>query len=407
MLRLPRALIPIYGTTLADTLGFTLMIPLLPGIVREYRVSELMVGALISLPALCSTVAAPLWGKISDRIGRKPIIIASQMVTLAGYLVLATAHSFVWIAASRILSGCGAGGLGAVQSYIADVTQAKQREFAYSLYGAVFGVAFIVGPVLAGFLERSGFALPFFVAAGLEALNIAFTFTFIPSFGRKKSSSSIASSLKAANAPAVRRVLIRQFLAIFAIVCFLANFGLYLEDVLHRGARETGWMLALAGIAGGLALLFVVAPLAARIGDRRVAQLGLALSVCAYSALCFAGSLTWLCLALVVWAVGSSMVEPTLTSVLSIRAKASERGVVMGVSDSVNSLALIFGPSAGAALVAFNAHLLGVLPACAAFTALLLGPPALASSGTGLTRQMQPPQRRDRRPEARDLRSLR
>jgi MFS transporter, DHA1 family, tetracycline resistance protein len=370
MLRLPRALIPIYGTTLADTLGFTLMIPLLPAIVREFHVSELMVGALISLPALFSTVAAPLWGKMSDRVGRKPIIIASQAVTFGGYLVLATAHSFVWIVASRILSGCGAGGLGAVQSYIADVTQARQRDFAYALHGAVFGLAFIIGPVLSGFLEQGGFAVPFFAAAGLEAMNIAFTLLFVPSLAKKASSSSLFLSLKAANAPDVRRVLVRQFLAIFAIVCFLANFGLYLENVLHRGARDTGWLLASAGIAGGLALIFFVAPLAERIGDRRVAQLGLLLSALAYAALLVVPSLFWLCAVVILWAIGSSMVEPTLTALLSVRAKSSERGAIMGLSDSVNSLALILAPSAGAAIVAADARLLGILPAVAAAAAL-------------------------------------
>jgi MFS transporter, DHA1 family, tetracycline resistance protein len=373
MLQLPRALIPIYGTTLADTLGFTLMIPLLPAIVREYRVSELMVGALLSLPALCSCIAAPVWGKVSDRVGRKPIIIASQAVTLAGYIVLATAHSFVWIAASRIFSGCGAGGLGAVQSYIADVTQPRQRDFAYALYGSVFGLAFILGPVLSGFLERDGFAVPFFAAAGLQVLNIALTVFFIPSLAKQQSSSSLVSSLKAAGMPDVRRVLVRQFLAIFAIICFLANFGLYLEHVLHRGARDTGWLLALAGVAGGLALLLVVAPLAARIGDRRVAQLGLLLSAVAYAALLVVPSLFWLCLVVTAWAIGSSMVEPTLTALLSMRAKAGERGAIMGVSDSVNSIALIFAPSAGAAIVTADPRLLGILPACAAVTALAAG----------------------------------
>jgi DHA1 family tetracycline resistance protein-like MFS transporter len=373
MPRLPRALIPIYGTTLADTLGFTLMIPLLPGIVHQYHVSDVMVGALLSVPALCSTVAAPVWGKVSDRIGRKPIILASQALTLVGYLVLATAHSMVLIMASRVLSGCGAGGLGAVQSYIADVTEQDQRDLAYSLYGAVFGLAFIIGPVVSGLLVRSGFAIPFFAAAGLEAANLVFTATFIPSFGKKRQGTSLRASLEAAGIPGVRLVLARQLLAIFAIVCFLANFSLYLEHVLHEGVRASGWLLALAGVVGGTAMIVVVSPLAARIGDRRVAQIGLLLSFVAYGMLGFAGSLAWFCVTLILWAVGSSLVEPTLTALLSLRAKASERGAIMGVSDSVNSIAMMIGPSAGAAIVAFSPRLLGVLPAFAVLTAFALG----------------------------------
>src|SRR5580658_4516512 len=107
MWRLPRALLPIYGTTLVDTLGYTMMIPLLPAVIQEYRASDAMVGALLSVPALCSMIAAPVWGKFSDRLGRKPIIITAQVLTLAGYLAQAASHSLVWIFVARIVSGCG------------------------------------------------------------------------------------------------------------------------------------------------------------------------------------------------------------------------------------------------------------------------------------------------------------
>jgi MFS transporter, DHA1 family, tetracycline resistance protein len=375
MWRLPRALLPIYGTTLVDTLGYTMMIPLLPAVIREYHASDLMAGSLLSVPALCSVVAAPLWGKFSDRLGRKPIIIIAQVLTLIGYLAQALAPSLVWIFIARIISGCGGGSLGAVQSYIADVTNEDQRDSAYSLYGAVFGMGFIVGPASAGFLMKHGIALPFFVAAAIEAFNIVFTATMLPSKLRRgtRSKTSVAESLKAANIPGVRRVLIRQFLAIFAIVFFLANFALYLHHVLHSAVLQIGWLLSIAGGVGGAALILLVSPLAARIGDRRVAQIGLLLSFVAYGMLAFVTALPFFVVVLILWAVGSSMVEPTLTALLSVRAKQSERGAIMGVSDSVNSLAMILGPATGSALVGYNPRLLGVLPACAALTAFALG----------------------------------
>lgn len=375
MRRLPRALLPIYGTTLVNTLGYTMMIPLLPAVISEYHASDVMVGTLLSVPALCSMVAAPVWGKFSDRIGRKPIIIAAQVLTLAGYLAQAMSHSLFWIFVARIASGCGGGSLGAVQSYIADVTAEEQRDLAYSLYGAVFGMAFIVGPVTAGFLMKHGLALPFFVAAALAGFNIIFTQTLLPSRlkGKRRSGTSIAESLKAANVPGVRRVLIRQFLAIFAIVFFLANFALYLHGVLHSAVAQIGWLLSVAGGVGGAALILVVSPLAARIGDRRVAQIGLLLSFVAYGMLWFVNALVTFFIVLILWAVGSSMVEPTLTALLSIRVKKSERGAIMGVSDSINSLAMILGPATGSAIVGYNARLLGVLPAAAALAAFIMG----------------------------------
>lgn len=387
MWRLPRALLPIYGTTLADTLGYTMMIPLLPAVIREYHASDVMVGALLSVPALCSMIAAPIWGKFSDRMGRKPIIIIAQALTLAGYLAQALSHSLVWIFIARIASGCGGGSLGAVQSYIADVTEENQRDTAYSLYGAVFGMAFIVGPASAGFLMKHGIELPFFIAAAIEGFNIVFTATMLPSKMNKtkRSTTSIAESLNAANVPGVRRVLFRQFLAIFAIVFFLANFSLYLHHILHSAVGQVGWLLSIAGGVGGAALILLVSPLAASIGDRRVAQLGLLLSFAAYGILAFVNALAVFCVALVLWAIGSSMVEPTLTAMLSVRAKQSERGAIMGVSDSINSLAMILGPATGSAIVGYNARLLGVLPACAALAAFIIGrfPVRHAKDATG------------------------
>jgi MFS transporter, DHA1 family, tetracycline resistance protein len=375
MWRLPRALLPIYGTTLADTLGYTMMIPLLPAVIAQYHASDVMVGALLSVPALCSMIAAPVWGKFSDRAGRKPIIIMAQVLTLAGYLAQAASHSLVWIFIARIVSGCGGGSLGAVESYIADVTNEHQRDMAYSLYGAVFGMAFIVGPVTAGFLMKRGIELPFFVAAAIEAFTILFTAVLLPArmTRAKRNMTSVSESLRAANVPGVRRVLIRQFLAIFAIVFFLANFSLYLHHVLDSAATQVGWLLSVAGGVGGAALILLVSPLAARIGDRRVAQIGLVLSFVAYGMLSFVNALLFFFVVLVIWAVGSAMVEPTLTALLSVRAKQSERGAIMGVSDSINSLAMILGPATGSAIVGYNPRLLGVIPACAALAAFIMG----------------------------------
>lgn len=373
MWRLPRALLPIYATTLVETLGYTLMIPLLPEIVKQYGASDVMTGSLLSIPALCSAIAAPIWGKLSDRLGRKTIILIAQFLTLAGYLMQALAPSLLWIFISRIISGSGGGALGAVQSYIADVTKEEQRDMAYSLYGAVFGVAFIIGPATSGFLIHRSLAVPFLVAAGIEVVTILITALWLPSHMQRTSATSIAASLKAANVPGVRLVLIRHFLAIFAIVCFLANLALYLHHVLDSPTSQVGWLLSAAGVVGGAALIFVVTPLAKRLGNRRVAQVGLFVSFVAYGMLVFVKELTVFAILLAVWAVGSSMVEPTLTALLSVRAKRSERGAIMGVSDSINSVAMILAPAAGSAIVGANARLLGVLPACTVLAAFLMG----------------------------------
>jgi len=371
--RLPRAVLPIYGTTLADTLGYTLMIPLLPVIVRQYHATDLMAGAMLSIPALCSTIAAPVWGTVSDRIGRKPVIIAAQILSLLGYLLLALSHSLALVFLSRIVSGCGGGSLGAVESYVADVTQPEQRAFAYSLYGAVFGVAFIIGPAVSGTLLHDGVALPFFFATGLEAINIIFTALFVPR--QTKSTQrriSISESLEAAAMPGVRGVLIRQFLFIFAVVTFMANFSLFVDKTLHVSIAQAAYLLAATGAVGGLVLLAGVTPLARRIGDARTSQLGLLISTAGYVLLIFAHWGWAFTVGLVVWAVGAATAEPSLTTLLTKRADRSKRGAVMGISDAVNSAAMIVGPAIGSAMVGVQAPLVCGLSALASGVALFI-----------------------------------
>jgi MFS family permease len=374
LINLPKDVLPIYLTTFVDMLGYTLLIPLLPAIAKHYGAQDWVVGMLLSVPAACATVAAPAWGKTSDKSGRKPIILIAQGFTLAGYVMLALAGSLFWIFISRIISGIGAGSLGAAESYIADVTEERERERAYAFYGAVFGSAFIIGPVAAGFLQRYGIQFPFYIAALLEVANILLTLWLLPARTRAhREETSIRDSLKAAWRRGVRSVLMRQFLFIFAVVYLLADFALYLDHALHESIAHASWLLAGAGVVGGATLLIVVTPLSKRIGDRLVGQIGFVLLFCSYALIYFVQSLAWFFPVLILWAAGAAMAEPTLMTLLAKRAPKEERGAIMGVSDSVNSIALILAPAIGTAIVGVQARLIGVLPALAIAGAFVLG----------------------------------
>ena len=371
---LPKDVYPIYLTTFMDMLGYTLLIPLLPAMAKAYGAHDWMVGMLLSIPAFCATIAAPVWGKFSDRAGRKYIILIAQVFTLAGYTILALSHSLFWIYISRLISGIGAGSLGAAESYIADVTDRKQRDRAYALYGAVFGSAFIVGPIAAGFLQHYGLQFPFFIAAGLEVINIGVTVWLLPWRTReKRQHTSIRESLQAAWKQGVRLVLMRQFLFVFAVVYLLADFALYLDHAIHETVQRASWLLAGAGIIGGLTIVVAVTPLTKRFGDRIVGQIGFMLLFASYALIYFVQSLTWFFPVLILWAAGAAMAEPTLMAMLARRAPESERGAIMGVSDSVNSIALILAPAIGTAIVGEQPRLIGILPAIAVAAAWVLG----------------------------------
>lgn len=394
LLGIPKAVLPIYLTTFVDTLGYTLLIPLLPAIAKQFGAADWLVGMLLSVPAACATVAAPIWGKTSDKTGRKFVILVAQGFTLCGYLILALAPTFSWIFLSRIISGVGAGSIGAAESYIADVTTEQERERSFALYGAVFGSAFVIGPVMAGFLQRYGLQFPFFVAAALEVVNIVFTIFVLPSLkSKRKERTSVKASVEAAWKPSVRSVLIRQFLFIFAVVFLIAAFALYLDHVLHESVAHASWLLAGAGAIGGITLVAVVTPLTKRIGERAVGQIGFVLLFAAYGLIFFVRSIDWFFPVLVLWAAGAAMVEPTLMTVLSKRAPKEERGAIMGVSDSVNSIAMIFAPAMGAAVVGAAPRLLGVLPAIAVAGAFFLGRRKRAADGEPSAPDTKTPQK--------------
>jgi predicted MFS family arabinose efflux permease len=369
-------LIPIYGVTLVDVLGTMIMVPLLPYVAQHYGAGGFTVGLILTTSAVATTVAAPIWGSVSDRLGRKRIVLISQLVSLAGYLALATASSLAMLFVARAIAGFGGGNLGVTQSYIADVTAERDRDRAYALFGVLFGVGIVLGPVLGGFLIRFGFGVPFAVAAGIELLTIALTLRFLPS--RHAAHAAPNANLRRAALTVlrdarIRSLVVRHLLFIFAVTYFFTIFGLYLKRVLNYGPEMTSSLLAGAGAVGGVALVIVVGPLTRRFGDAAVAQVGLALSVPAYLLMTSGGGIGVFAAALAAWAVGAACVEPTLTALLSKAAPLRTRGGIMGFNDAANSIALILGPALGGEVIDLSPRLAGIVPALAVLIACGLG----------------------------------
>lgn len=370
-----RALIPIYSITLIDVFGYMVMIPLLPYLAQKYGASGLEVGALLAIMAVASTVAAPLWGALSDKLGRKPIVTISQVISLAGYLLVAWAPSLGMLFVARTVAGIGGGNLGVTQSYISDVTDERHRDKAFAAFGVVFGLGIVLGPIAGGFLVRYGFWVPFVASAAIEAVNIGLTLTFLPKTKRRsKGEFNLRSAAKDVwTQPRTRSLIVRHFLFIFAVTYFFSIFALYLKHALNLGPEKASWLFAATGAIGAVALAVAVGPLAKRLGDAWVAQLGFALSVVAYAVLAFAHNVWGLLGMLVIWAVGASCVEPTIAALISESASAEKRGAILGFNDAMSSLALMAAPSLGGWIIDQNVALTGLVPGIAVLGALGLG----------------------------------
>jgi len=368
------ALVPIYGITLIDVLGTMIMVPLLPYLAQRYGANGLTVGTVLTTSAVAGVIAAPLWGSVSDKLGRKRIVLIAQCVSLAGYVLLALAQSMTTIFVARAIAGFGAGGIGVTQSYIADVTAEQDRDRAYAMFGAVFGIGIVLGPVLGGSLIRYGFAAPFAAAALIDAITIALTLRLLPNVRPASKAASFREAARVvARDPGVRSLVVRHLLFIFAVTYFFTVFSLFLKRELDIGPAVSSGLLAGAGLIGGISLLALVGPLARRFGEWAVAEGGFVLLVLAYTALAFVHQLWAFGAALGVWAIGAASIEPTLTALLSKRAPANERGAIMGFNDAANNLALIVAPVLGGAAIDANPHLVGIVPACVAALAFGIG----------------------------------
>lgn len=370
------ALVPIYGITLIDVVGYMIMIPLLPYLAEKFGASGLVVGALLATMAIASTIAAPFWGAASDRLGRKPIVQISQVISLIGYLALAWAPSLAMLFVARGVAGIGGGNMGVTQSYIADVTDPAHRDRAYAAFGVVFGIGIVVGPVLGGFLVRFGYWVPFTVAALIEVFNILLTWRLLPRTKRRKADEGklgIRAAAKIALSDSrVRSLITRHFLFIFAVTYFFSIFALYVKKTMDYGPDRASWLIASAGLIGGFALVGV-GPLAKRIGDAKVAQIGLALQVAAYAGLAFAHDLVPFVGDLIVWAVGASCIEPTIAALLSQSAPKDKRGATLGFNDAMSNVALMLAPSLGGWIIDRNVALIGLVPGAASLLALWIG----------------------------------
>ena len=364
--RLPRALIPIYGITFLDILGFTILIPLLPFLAKRFGAPDVLAGTLITATALCATLSSPLWGAASDRLGRKPALLGSQLASFAAYLMLAFAHSLPVLFLSRAIEGLGGGNLGVANSYIADVTTEAQRPRAFAYSTAAFGAGFVVGPILGGALAHFGVTLPFFVAAGLQALNFALTALLLPQTRGRSQAAFDVSELRAAfRKPGIASVLTRELLYIFAFTYFFTIFSLYLARVLGTGPAATSFLLGVAGAVGAAVQLAGIAPLVRRFGASRVTLGAFAAGVLAYLLLGFVHQLTTFLVALVIWAASGSVLRPLLSARIAEIAPEGERGTLLGISGALDNFALIFAPAIGSAIVGAAPELTGIVPALA------------------------------------------
>ena len=344
-----------------DLLGFSLILPLLPYYAETFNASKFVTGVLIATYALMQLIGAPILGRLSDRYGRRPILLISVFGTFLGFLLFGFATSLWMLFAARMLDGITGGNLSVAQAYISDVTDVKSRAKGLGLIGAAFGIGFIIGPVTGGLLSQYGYNVPAFVAAGLSFINFILIFAWLPeSLTREKREQlgeqqkpavTLAALLTALKRPFTGSLLITRFFFSLAFAIFQTVFSLYALAKFNLTARDTGLVLTYVGILSVFVQGFLVGRLTNRFREDHLITFAFGLMTVSLIGWALAPSVFWLLIVLTPTSLSGGILNTLLSSTLTQSVTPQEIGGILGLSAAIESSTRIIAPILGGALL--------------------------------------------------------
>lgn len=342
----------IFLTVLLDLLGFGIVIPLLPLYAEKMHATNAEIGVLMACYSVMQLVFAPIWGRLSDRAGRRPILLISIVGSCGSQIGYALAPGFWWLVAARSFAGvCGAN-ITAAQAYVADVTHESKRAAGMGMLGAAMGLGFIFGPALGGFLSHRSATLPFYVAAALAAVNFVSAAIILrePSDAAHRTRARTLTwggLVRAATTPRLTVLLLLYFIVTFGFANLEATFPIYLERRFGYGRQEVGWLFTYIGVLMVLVQGGLLRRLVPRFGERRLIIAGTLLMAIGFFTQHSVMTLAGLLVAIAIIAVGNQIDTPSLSSLISRSASGEQQGGVLGVSQSMGALARVIGPLVG------------------------------------------------------------
>jgi len=341
-------LVIIFLTVFIDLLGFGIIIPLLPFYAESFGANGLIVGLLGSVFSLMQFAFAPVWGRWSDHIGRRPIILLGLLGSCASYTALALASSLTLIFVARIVGGIAGANIATAQAYIADVTTHENRARGMGLVGAAFGLGFVFGPAIGGTLTHFGPSTPMWCAAALCFANFVAAWFLLPEsrHGQRVAErlGRIAVFRRALLRPQLLVLLALYFIVTAAFSSFEATFALFSERRFGFTAATIGYVFAFIGAVLALVQGVLVGRIVARVGERRLIPIALATMGMAIAAVPFSLGIPTLMIALGALAIGMGLNSPSLSSMVSRLSDPGDQGGVLGLAQSLASLGRVVGP---------------------------------------------------------------
>jgi predicted MFS family arabinose efflux permease len=333
-----------------DLLGFGMVIPVMPLYAERLGASEAWIGLLSTGYSLMQLVFAPIWGALSDRVGRRPVLLLSIAMTAVAFLIYGLAGGFAMLLASRLFAGVATANIAIAQAYVADVTPPEGRARGMGMIGAAFGLGFTLGPAIGGLLAARSLALPGFAAAGLSLFNLLGAAVLLPEPAARSAGSRrgrMAALVEEMGRPGILPLLVIYFLVIMAFSAMENTYSLLAQQRFGLSDRHVAYLFAYIGVIVVVVQGGLIGPLTRRVGEKRLLVAGIALQAVSLAWLPFASGTPGLLLATAPLAVGSGLSSPAMTSLLSRFTRAEDQGGTLGIGQSAAAVGRVVGPVSG------------------------------------------------------------
>jgi DHA1 family tetracycline resistance protein-like MFS transporter len=342
----------LFTAVLVDMLGFGIVIPVLPFYALEMDATPLQVTLLIASFSAMQMAATPVWGRVSDRHGRRPLIIAGLFASAVSYLIFGMANSLALLLLSRIAAGAAGGTISVAHAYVADTTTAQDRAHGMGLIGAAAGLGVMLGPVVGGFFSEISLSAPGYVAAALCALNGIAAIFLLPESRTKEQraprpdaqAASIANWVRTMTRPPLATINGVYFLGISSFTAMTALLALYFEREFAIGPREMGFMFAISGGVTVVVRGVVLGRLVRRFGEIATVRAGAVVLGLALLAVPLLPSFPWALAVAPLYAFGAGTLFPALATLTSFASDAHSQGAILGGSQFVGGLGRVLGP---------------------------------------------------------------
>lgn len=349
-----KSLLTIFLVVFIDLLGFGIILPLLPYIAEKYSAGPFQIGMLTATYSFFQLIASPILGRLSDRYGRKKLLIISQLGSAVGYLILGLAGNLPLLFLSRIIDGATGGNISIAQAYIADVTTKENRARGMGMIGAAFGLGFIFGPAIGGFLSRFSYSAPAYFATAISLLTVLTTIFFLKETVNEKQAK--VSSKTKLNFEEFRKVLSIYPIGILIITFFVVNlassvqqgnFALWTQKTFNYGPTQNGWLFAYIGIIAVLVQLKVLPFLTKKFNEKNILYISLVFLFLSLILIPLIPTPIFLYVSLFFLPFGMGLSNPTIQALASENVPKEEYGGTLGFLQSAGSLGRIIGPIIG------------------------------------------------------------